>query len=438
MNNPFDFKYNSKTILPTSRRDFIKNTVAITATTAFAGSLFGCNVEKNIYSPSSSPIPEIYRKTTIPQSIRSADIIGFNSERRDSVTKNYNLGNGTRTYNPLLMRFNSWDKLSPFGKGGINGYAYCLGDPINQRDPSGHFAIMSLVIGAIIGAVVGASISAAAEGISSAVQGRAFDWKQVGIGAALGLISGGFGAAAQGGGFAVKLGLALGDAAISGSADYGLNVAAGMPARDAANNAIIGAVIGFGVFLIGTAIRSMKSSSSNYRMLGGNMQETLSPLEEVVTYSDTYKGKARLNIDAHGYLKGDGTGGMLYVNACGGSEAFSIDDIIDELSSHYDLSQYSYLRTVTCYSGNGGVNSLGAQLSQKLGMPVKSYVGLVTASGMQDAKIRQLSGAYSQDAIQAAFAQAKPMQIRKVNPFSFFFDTSNWWKYTYGPVHFGY
>ncbi|WP_397457346.1 RHS repeat-associated core domain-containing protein, partial [Pseudomonas versuta] len=36
------------------------------------------------------------------------------------------------------MRFHSRDSLSPFGEGGLNGYAYCAGDPVNRIDPSGH------------------------------------------------------------------------------------------------------------------------------------------------------------------------------------------------------------------------------------------------------------------------------------------------------------
>ncbi|RMV11327.1 hypothetical protein ALP17_02676, partial [Pseudomonas savastanoi] len=48
------------------------------------------------------------------------------------------MGNGYRAYNPVLMRFNSPDSLSPFGKGGMNAYAYCAGDPVNRSDPTGH------------------------------------------------------------------------------------------------------------------------------------------------------------------------------------------------------------------------------------------------------------------------------------------------------------
>lgn len=63
---------------------------------------------------------------------------GFNGERSDPFSGLYHLGNGYRAYNPILMRFNCPDSLSPFGEGGVNPYAYCFGDPINKSDPSGH------------------------------------------------------------------------------------------------------------------------------------------------------------------------------------------------------------------------------------------------------------------------------------------------------------
>jgi len=65
-------------------------------------------------------------------------LLGFNGERPDPLTGHYLLGNGYRAFNPVLMRFNSPDSLSPFGEGGLNSYAYCQGDPVNQVDPSGH------------------------------------------------------------------------------------------------------------------------------------------------------------------------------------------------------------------------------------------------------------------------------------------------------------
>ncbi|MCW8274793.1 RHS repeat-associated core domain-containing protein [Pseudomonas sp. PCH199] len=72
-------------------------------------------------------------------------LLGFNGELLDLMTGHYHLGKGYRQFNPVLMRFNSPDSLSPFGKGGRNAYAYCGGDPVNQTDPSGHFIVGSLI-----------------------------------------------------------------------------------------------------------------------------------------------------------------------------------------------------------------------------------------------------------------------------------------------------
>lgn len=66
-----------------------------------------------------------------------ATYLGFNGEFRDPAQGWYHLGNGYRVFNPILMRFHSPDRLSPFGEGGLNPYAYCVGDPINYRDPTG-------------------------------------------------------------------------------------------------------------------------------------------------------------------------------------------------------------------------------------------------------------------------------------------------------------
>lgn len=65
--------------------------------------------------------------------------IGFTGQVREPMLSGYMLGNGYRLYNPDLMRFLSPDQLSPFEMGGLNSYSYCLGDPINRHDPTGHF-----------------------------------------------------------------------------------------------------------------------------------------------------------------------------------------------------------------------------------------------------------------------------------------------------------
>jgi RHS repeat-associated protein len=65
-------------------------------------------------------------------------LLGFNGELSDPLTGHYLLGNGYRAFNPVLMRFNSPDSWSPLGKAGLNAYAYCVGDPVNRSDPTGH------------------------------------------------------------------------------------------------------------------------------------------------------------------------------------------------------------------------------------------------------------------------------------------------------------
>ncbi|MBI6951116.1 RHS repeat-associated core domain-containing protein [Pseudomonas sp. CCOS 191] len=61
----------------------------------------------------------------------------FNAQPRELTCK-YILGNGYRSYNPSIMRFNSPDNLSPFNEGGLNSYTYCSNDPVNYTDPTGH------------------------------------------------------------------------------------------------------------------------------------------------------------------------------------------------------------------------------------------------------------------------------------------------------------
>jgi len=69
---------------------------------------------------------------------------GFTGQLPETLTGGYLLGNGYRLYLPSLMRFASFDDWSPFGSAGINGYAYCNGDPVNHSDPSGHAKLANL------------------------------------------------------------------------------------------------------------------------------------------------------------------------------------------------------------------------------------------------------------------------------------------------------
>jgi RHS repeat-associated protein len=70
--------------------------------------------------------------------------LGFNGEHYVPLQKAYVLGNGERFYSPNLRRFCSPDKYGPFTSAGINGYAYCRGDPVNFVDPSGRIGVPTL------------------------------------------------------------------------------------------------------------------------------------------------------------------------------------------------------------------------------------------------------------------------------------------------------
>lgn len=109
-----------------------------------------------------------------PTSGGLGSLLGFNGELPDPVTGCYLLGSGYRAYNPVLMRFHSPDNLSPFGAGGINPYAYCLGDPINMSDPSGHFswrAVLGIVIAVASIAITVVTLGTAAPATGPAAVG---------------------------------------------------------------------------------------------------------------------------------------------------------------------------------------------------------------------------------------------------------------------------
>ncbi|CAH1553588.1 hypothetical protein THF1C08_10132 [Vibrio jasicida] len=267
MNNKDRKPFNTHNVLDTgfdkSRRRFLKYTGASSVLVASSHSL-----------ASSSSLLEnrvAVGRSLLPSTIR------FNGERKDPVTGMYLLGNGYRAYNPSMARFNAPDSASPFGGGGINSYAYCLGDPVNRTDPSGHFALMSLLVGAIVGAVVGATVSIVSEGIQTAVNpDHDFDWKQVGIGATLGFISGGFGAAAKGAKASVKVGLAVADTVTSSAAEFGLNVATGMPVKQAGISAGVGAIVGLGSYGAGYGVNGFSAATQSRPAMRRNTKHPMS------------------------------------------------------------------------------------------------------------------------------------------------------------------
>ena len=76
--------------------------------------------------------------------VPSLSIIGFDWQLTNKQLNWQYLGQGYRAYNPMLHRLMSQDSMSPFSKGGLNGYVFSANNPVMSYDPSGHFAISDL------------------------------------------------------------------------------------------------------------------------------------------------------------------------------------------------------------------------------------------------------------------------------------------------------
>lgn len=115
--------------------------------------------------------------------------VGYNGVMHEPCTQWQMLGNGYRVYSPALQRFRSADSLSPFADGGINAYTYCVSDPINHQDPTGHRALPILVTLMAAGA-----LAVGAGAVASKIAGN--DEQAKLLGAVAGLLAAGPGAMA--------------------------------------------------------------------------------------------------------------------------------------------------------------------------------------------------------------------------------------------------
>ncbi|AVX25110.1 Uncharacterized protein ALO42_02904 [Pseudomonas syringae pv. atrofaciens] len=133
---------------------------------ALATLLIGSDQQHSVLHTVSAGLPAAIAYTPYGHRQALNQLPGFNGERPDPLTGHYLLGNGYRAYNPALMRFNSPDSMSPFGKGGMNAYAYCAGDPVNRSDPTGH----EVDVGQVLSFVwIGLGLFGAFVGVKTAV-----------------------------------------------------------------------------------------------------------------------------------------------------------------------------------------------------------------------------------------------------------------------------
>lgn len=106
--------------------------------TDFAKSVIEELLPQSTQVMSYSPYGYAAQQATMPYGL------GFNGELRDILNDYYHLGIGHRSYSTTLMRFVSSDSVSPFGRGGVNAYCYCIGDPVNHTDPRGQNRLKNL------------------------------------------------------------------------------------------------------------------------------------------------------------------------------------------------------------------------------------------------------------------------------------------------------
>ncbi|WP_314385407.1 hypothetical protein [Pseudomonas brenneri] len=117
-------------------------------------------------------------------------------------------------------------------------------------------------------------------------------------------------------------------------------------------------------------------------VMKGNMKKMQLVKGNLFTFEDEYKGKPRLNINAHGR-------DLSFTEQLSGKSSTILYDgaehTAEQLHAHLlakgiDPSQFDNIRLLVCYSGNGAENSFAAEFQRLINKPVKAFVGTVTVT----------------------------------------------------------
>jgi RHS repeat-associated protein len=296
-------------------------------------------------------------------------LAGFNGQRPDPVSGHSHLGNGYRAYNPVLGRFTAPDSWSPFGVGGINPYAYCIGDPVNRADPSGHFSL-GQGIGMALGIVAGIALSVLTDGLAL-------------------------------GPMASLLASMAGDAFIAGVTEYavqkidGQQVSGGQVGMAAVLGAAMALVGGNSWFGGSKNIRNAKiitqwSDEGNLIPLFRSRYQRIQNGREIKSvnhlFDDIYKGGKRLNVVMHGTYDHDLGYSRVFRGVRGINKIMEGNEFATWLRDVKGVKFDSYrnVRIISCRSADGGENSFAAAFAREVKIPTKGFEGIVsTESSIQ-------------------------------------------------------
>lgn len=360
-------------------------------------------------------------------------LLSYNGERRDPVSGCFHPGNGYRAYHPQLMRFSHPDDFSPFGAGGINAYVYCIGDPINRADPSGHsswqawLGVGTGVLG-LLAAIFTGGISLAAEGGLLAALNSA---------SVMSIMTGATGVVADAGGIASVLtagkdpkasgvlgwvalacGILSGISAISPSVLNGRGVLDSFPRSTT-------------VVLAGGENLLPVSSSAEYEIIAGQRVRCVNAI-----FDDSYKGGKRLNVIGHGFLVDSTDYAMLTDDRLNFYPGHVFAEYLrDHLQVNF--ADYQYARMVMCHSAAGGENSFAAGFARVSHLPVKGYTGRVVAREAVSPYLRLLeSENYSTGMKMSVADMNRRIRLQSADGFELLSVIKNMPTHPYLPVYF--